>query len=367
MNKLDLPVGDPAGGANGRRLKTVRISNRTVGDGQRVLIVAEAGVNHDGSLERALRLVDTAADVGADVVKFQMFRAAELATATADAASYQKASGARTQREMLARLELSGDDFHEIVARCYARGIGFLATPFSVADVDRLVELGVHAIKIGSADINHVPLLRRAADTGLPLIVSTGASTPAEISAAVRHLRGWGAGDRLVLLHCISGYPAPVEAANLRAVVTLRRKYRVPCGFSDHTESTEIAGWAAAVGACLLEKHFTLDRQARGPDHAMSLDPGQLAVYVAAARAAETALGGGELGMQALEADVRTAARRSLVAAHYLPAGTLLTAEMLVLKRPSGGIPPEEYDNVLGRRLAVDVPADRLLTWDMLQ
>lgn len=349
------------------RLKTVRLGERLVGDRQRVLIVAEAGVNHDGSLEQALRLVDVAADAGADVVKFQMFQATELVTAAAEAAAYQRAHGALSQLDLLVRLELTDDDFRQIVARCRARAIGFLATPFSLPDVERLTALGVQAIKIASTDLNNVPLLRRAADTRLPLIVSTGASLPEEIGTAVRRLRTWGTGDRLILLHCISGYPAPLEAANLRAVATLRRKCRVPCGFSDHTESAEIAGWAVAAGACVLEKHFTLDRAARGPDHAMSLDPGELTAYVAAARAAEAALGSGELGMCALEADVRTVARKSVVAACFIPVGTALTADMLTLKRPGNGIRPDEFDGVVGRRAVADISADTVLTWDMLQ
>jgi N,N'-diacetyllegionaminate synthase len=352
---------------NGRSAATVRIGGRLVGDGQRVLIVAEAGVNHDGSLEKALQLVDAATEAGADVVKFQVFRATELATASARTAAYQKAAAGDVQRDMLARLELTDDDFRQIVGRCRARAIGFLATPFSVPDVDRLVALGVQAIKIASTDLNNVPLLRRAADAGLPLVVSTGASLPEEIRAAMRRLRGWGAADRLILLHCVSGYPTPVEAANVRAVATLRHSYRVPSGFSDHTESTEIAGWAVAAGACLLEKHFTLDRQSPGPDHAMSLDPGELAAYVASARAAEAALGSGLLGMGALESDVRATARKSVVAAQDIPARTLLTASMVTIKRPGGGIAPDQLDAVHGRYAAIDIAADTVLTWDMLR
>jgi N,N'-diacetyllegionaminate synthase len=347
--------------------KTVRIGDRLVGDGQPVLIVAEAGVNHDGSLPKALQLVDVAADAGADLVKFQVFRAGELTTASAAPADYQRISGGNGQREMLERLELTDGDFGRIVEHCRARGIGFLATPFSLPDVDRLVALGVQAIKIASTDLNNAPLLRRAADTGLPLIVSTGASLPEEIRAAVRRLRGWGAGERLILLHCVSGYPTPVEVANLRAVATLRRTYRVPSGFSDHTELTEIAGWAVAAGACVLEKHFTLDRRAHGPDHAMSLDPEELAAYVATARAAEVALGSGVLGMSALEADVRAAARQSVVAARDIPARTRLTAAMLTIKRPGGGIAPDQLDALPGRCAAVDIAADTVLTWDMLE
>lgn len=350
-----------------RGARNVRIGERLVGDQQPVLIIAEAGVNHDGSLEKALRLVDVAADAGADVVKFQMFRAAELVTATAATAAYQKTAGACSQLEMLTKLELSDGDFAHIRLHCQRRGIEFLATPFGPRDVDRLVGLDVRAIKIASPDLNNPPLLRRAADTGLPLLVSTGASTAEEITASVARLRDWGAEPRLILLHCISGYPAPLEVANLRAIGALRRAHGVPCGFSDHTLSTQIAGWAAAAGACVLEKHFTLDRAAAGPDHAMSLASAQLAEYVAAAREVEVALGSGEIGLAAVEADVRAVARKSVVAATRIPANTVLTAQLLTIKRPSGGIEPDQLDCVLGRRAAAEIPADTVLTWDLVR
>jgi N-acetylneuraminate synthase/N,N'-diacetyllegionaminate synthase len=346
---------------------TVRIGDRPVGDGQGVLIVAEAGVNHDGVLDQALRLVDAAADAGADVVKFQMFRAAELVTATATVAGYQQARGVRSQREMLARLELSDHDFARLAAHCRARSIEFLATPFNPPDVDRLLALHVRALKIASPDLVNPPLLRRAAETGLPLLLSTGASTADEIAAAVAQLRGWGAAGRLILLHCVSGYPAPLDAANLGAIATLRRTFGVPAGFSDHTRSTAIAGWAVAAGACVLEKHFTLDRDAAGPDHAASLDPKELGAYVRAARDAEAALGAGALGMSPLEADIRAVARQSVVSARHIPAGALLTAEMLTVKRPGGGIEPGQLEALFGRRAAADIPADTVLTWELVQ
>jgi len=348
-------------------VQPVTLGQRHVGPGEPVLVIAEAGVNHDGSVDRALELVDIAVAAGADVVKFQMFRADELVTATAAAAVYQQASGAQSQHEMLRRLELSDEEFARVAAHCRARGIEFLATPFSPRDVDRLVALGVQAIKIASTDLNNVPLMRRVVATGLPLIVSTGAALPEEIAAAAARLQVWGAGDRLVLLHCVSNYPAPLAAANLRAIATLQVVTGVPCGFSDHTASTDIAGWAVAAGACVLEKHFTSDPQRPGPDHAMSLDPAQLSRYVAAARQAEEALGSGLLGMTAVEEDVRAVARRSVVAATRIPRGTELTAEMLTVKRPGGGIAPDQYDALLGRRAAVDIDADTQLTWDMLQ
>jgi N,N'-diacetyllegionaminate synthase len=345
----------------------VRIGERIVGDGAPVLLIAEAGVNHDGAVDKALRLVDVAAEAGADLVKFQVFRAAELVTASAPAADYQQARGATAQRDLLARLELSDDEFARLVAHCRTRRIGFLATPFSPTDVERLLRLDVQALKIASTDLNNTPLLRRAADTGLPLIVSTGASQPQEIREMVACLHADGAGGRLVLLHCISGYPAPLAAANLRAIAALRASFDVPCGFSDHTPSTAIAGWAVAAGACVLEKHFTLDPAAPGPDHAMSLDPAQLKAYVAAAREPEVALGSGRLGMSALEEDVRRAARKSIVSASAIAAGALLTPAVLTLKRPGGGLAPTELDQLLGRRAAVDIPADTQLAWDMIR
>ncbi len=344
--------------------RIVRVGHREVGEGRPVLIIAEAGVNHDGSVQKALQLVDVAADAGADLVKFQMFQAADLATTHAPTAAYQKPAAGDSQRQMLRKLELSETDFERIAAHCHQRSIGFLATPFGITDVDRLVRLGVPAIKIASSDLNNPLLLRRAADTRLPLILSTGASTGDEIAATVRRLRSWNADQRLILLHCVSGYPTPLEAANLRAIAALRRTYHLPCGFSDHTQATEIAGWAVAAGACVLEKHFTLDRAARGPDHAMSLDPHQLKAYIATARAAERALGTGQLGFQPVEAETRRLARRSVVAAQFIPAGAILTRQLLTVKRPGGGIPPDQLDALVGRRAATDIYPDTVLAWE---
>lgn len=344
----------------------VKIGRHRVGPGSRTVVVAEAGVNHDGSLEAALALVDAAADAGADVVKFQVFRADALATATAAAATYQRTTGHAKQREMLRRLELSDADLARIRDHCRARGIEFLATPFSPADVDRLVALGVPGLKIASTDLNNTPLLRRAAQAGLPVIVSTGAATAEEIEAAVRRFEQWGLKERLVLLHCVSGYPTPTSAANLGAIAALGRLARVPVGFSDHTTSLAIAGWAVAAGACLLEKHFTLDRTRTGPDHAMSLEPADLSAYVAAAREAEVALGTGRLGMTPLEREVRAVARKSIVSACRIAAGTRVTPEMLTIKRPGGGVPPDEFDAVVGRRAERDIPEDTVIEWGML-
>ncbi|MGB2984366.1 MAG: N-acetylneuraminate synthase family protein [Phycisphaerae bacterium] len=347
---------------------SVTTSRHRIGPGNPTFIVAEAGVNHNGCVETALRMVDAAADAGADAVKFQMFRAADLATASASTAQYQQdGCGEASQRAMLSGLELSQDAFAGIKERCEQRSIVFLATPFGEAEVARLVELGVSAIKIASTDLTNVQLLEMAAATGLPIILSTGASTEAEIRASVDHLRRAGAGERLVLLHCVSCYPTPIETINLRAIASLQRTFGVPCGLSDHTTSTQVGAWAVVAGACVLEKHFTLDRAAPGPDHAMSLDPEQLAVYISAVRELERALGDGTMGMTDREAEVRAVAGKSVIAAVNIPAGTRLTADMMSLKRPGTGIAPADLHKLVDHHAAVDIPCDATLSWDMVR
>ena len=345
----------------------IMVGSRRIGPGCPAYVIAEAGVNHDGSVDKALLLIDAARDAGADAVKFQMFRADELASATAHTAEYQKSSGGGSQRDMLTRLELKQEDFRRICGHCHQCGIEFLATPFGVHDVDRLIELRVNAFKIASTDLNNLPLLRHVVDTGLPLIVSTGAATADEIHACAERLVSMNAGDRSILLHCVSAYPTPLEAANLRAVSTLRFTFGLHSGFSDHTTDTRTGSWAAALGARVIEKHITLDRSTPGPDHAMSLLPSELAEYIKNVRDVERALGGGALGMDPIEIDVRNVARKSLVAARDLRAGETLTPEMVCIKRPGNGIPPDRQEEAIGRRVAVDVPQDTTLTWEMLQ
>jgi sialic acid synthase SpsE len=329
--------------------------------------VAEAGINHNGSLETALRLVDAAADAGADAVKFQMFQAANLVTASAPTAQYQKIGcGEVSQSAMLRRLELTRHQFESVQKRCDQRSILFMASPFGEADVGRLSAMGVPVIKIASTELTNEPLLAAVAATGLPIILSTGASTEEEIRAGVRYLADRGAGGHLILLHCISCYPTPVDALNLRAVAELRRAFGRPCGLSDHSTSTQTGAWAVAAGACVLEKHFTLDSTAPGPDHAVSLDPHQLTEYVTAAREAHRALGMAGFGMNDLEKEVRDLARKSIVAARAVHRGALLTADQLILKRPGTGIAPNDWNQVIGRRAVVDIPGDTTLSWDML-
>ncbi len=349
------------------RFPVVHVNGRAIGAGQTCYVIAEAGVNHDGDIDSALALVDAAVATGADAVKFQAFDAQTLAAAAAPAAEYQRQSAGRDQRGMLAALELDDSAFAAIRARCLGRGIEFLATPFSVPDVARLMSVGVCAMKIASTDLNNLPLLREVVATRLPLIVSTGAATRDEILTNVQRLQSLGARERLVVMHCVSSYPTPLDHANLRAIGTLRRAFNIPIGFSDHTTSLQTGGWAVAAGACVIEKHLTLDCAAAGPDHAMSLEPAQFSEYVTGIRLAETALGDGGLGMSEIERNVRAVARKSVVTAVDVNAGTPLMATMLTTKRPAGGIEPDRVDELLGRMLNRDAAADTVLTWDMVE
>ena len=346
----------------------IAIGRHRIGPRQPVYVIAEAGVNHDGRLNDALRLIDAAVEAGADAVKFQVFSADELAAGDAPTASYQNETHRHaSQRDMLRALELPRAAFTEFRDHCAARNIDFLATPFGLADLTALDALDVPTIKLASTDLDNVPLVQAAVDTQRPLIVSTGAATSGELDAAVTRLREWHAAARTILLHCVSSYPTPLNAANLRRILALRDRYGLPTGYSDHTTATQTGAWAVAAGACILEKHFTLDRARPGPDHAMSLEPAQLREYIAQVRAAEAALGAGDLDMQPIEQDVRRVARKSVFTATSIARGARLTLTNLTTRRPGGGISPDQFEALLSRAAAVDIPADTPLAWNMIQ
>lgn len=340
----------------------VRIGGRAVGRGESVYVVAEAGVNHDGRLDRALQLVDAAAGAGADAVKFQVFDVDHLVARGTAKAPYQDAdrSACETQDEMLRRLQLDRSAFEQIAERARERGVAFLATPFDEKSVDLLVELGVPAVKIASPDVVNLPLVEHAARTGLPLILSTGMADLDEVRRAVDAARNAGARE-LVVLHCVSAYPAHPQDANLAAMATLADALDVEIGFSDHTLGLAVAIAAAALGASLIEKHLTLDRTAPGPDHAASLEPGELAELVAACRAAAAAVGDGVKRPVEAELENARVVRRSVAAARDLPAGSVLTRASLVALRPGTGIPAADLAELVGRALARDVPRFQLL------
>jgi N,N'-diacetyllegionaminate synthase len=346
------------------RAQRIRIDRRNVGDGCSVFIIAEAGVNHDGDESKALAMIDAAAIVGADAVKFQMFTADALTTATASTADYQPGD---SQRDMLRSLELSPRSFGRIARHCAARGLCFLATPFSPQDVNRLASAGAAAIKIASTDIVDTPLIKRAGQLHLPIILSTGAANESEIVETVRQLDSWGAADRLILLHCVSAYPTPLRSINLLAIRSLAAKFSTIVGLSDHTDSTVTGGLAVAAGATVLEKHFTLDRNAPGPDHAFSLTPADLTQYIDFARQANTAMGTGRLDAQTIEQNVRDVARKSVVAANDIAPGDTLTEDLLTTKRAGSGLTPDTLFSLIGKKSKIAIHHDTPVTWEMVE
>ncbi len=338
----------------------------------RVFLIAEAGVNHNGQLDLALQLVDAAHAAGADAVKFQTFRAEDLALpGTATAAYQQGATGETDQFAMLRKLELSAEQHRIIAAHCARVGIEFMSTPFSEDAVDLLVSLGVRRLKLSSGEIVNRPLLAKAAATGLPLLLSTGMATLDEVQRAISWVRAaWAqrsaAGPSLTILQCTSAYPAPDDALNLRAIATLRDATGLPIGYSDHSLGNTAALASVALGACVIEKHITLDRTLPGPDHRASSEPAEFAALAHDIRRIEAMLGDGIKAPRSDELDVRTVARRSVVLACSLPAGTVLQREHLHLRRPASGIPAADFDRVIGQRLRREAEAGTVLQWDDL-
>jgi N-acetylneuraminate synthase len=340
----------------------------------RTLIIAEAGVNHSGSLDTALGLVDAAADAGADIVKFQTFNASSVAGRSAGKADYQQRTtdASESQRAMLQRLELSQSAHHDLIARARQRGIEFLSTPFDATSLDFLLSLDLPRIKIGSGDLTNAPLLHAVAKAGATLILSTGMATLGEIEEALSVLaHGYSDSNeppgmpafraawrdpaaRLLLsrhvslLHCTTEYPCPATDVNLAAMQTLRTAFRLPVGYSDHTDGAEVSLAAVALGANIIEKHLTLDRNADGPDHAASIEPADFSRMVSAIRNVESALGDGVKAPMNSEIRNIPVARKSLVAARPLKAGQTLAAADITTKRPGSDRSPIEYWSLIG-------------------
>lgn len=315
------------------------------------LIIAEAGVNHNGDMELAKRLIDVAAQAGADLVKFQTFTADRLATPQAPKAEYQNlgpdTSG--SQHQMLKRLELSREMHEQLIDYCQSAGIGFFSTGFDDTSNDMLLELGLRKFKIPSGEITNLPYLRHLGGFGLPLIMSTGMATLAEIEVALDVLHAAGtAKDKVTVLHCNTQYPTPMEDVNLLAMVSIREYLGVSVGYSDHTLGIEVPIAAVALGATIIEKHFTLDRSLPGPDHQASLEPVELTAMVASIRHIEQALGDGRKRPSRSESANIEVVRRSIVAAKPIRAGEKLTELTLTVKRPGTGISPMRWDDVVG-------------------
>jgi len=347
-------------------MQSIQVGNKLIGPGQPVFVIAEAGVNHNGDLKMARALIDVAVEAGADAVKFQTFRADRLVTTDAPKAEYQLQStnDAESQFEMLRGLELSGDAHRELQSYCHERGIIFLSTPFDEEAADLLDDLGVPAFKISSGDLTNSPLLEHVARKGKPVILSTGMSELSELIEAVSVLNAAGC-ENPVLLHCVSNYPAVPSEINLRAMQTMRSAFDVPVGFSDHTKEIDIALAAVALGACVLEKHFTLDRTLPGPDHRASLEPADLRALVRSIRRVESALGSGRKVPAPSEIETAKVARRSLVAARDIPAGATLEREMVTMRRPGTGMSPALLETLLGHRAVREIAAGTLLNEGM--
>jgi len=335
-------------------------------------VIAEAGVNHNGSETLALDLVDAAAAAGADAVKFQTFRAEKLVKAGAAKAEYQaRQTGSGDQLSMLRALELSEDAHRAILQRCAEQGIEFLSTPFDEESAVFLMGLGMARIKVPSGELTNRPFIEYLAGFDLPLIVSTGMATLEEVREAVdwvasaRAARGFVAplAERLILLHCTSNYPTAAEDVNLRAMAALAQFSGLPVGYSDHTPGIAVTTAAVALGAVVVEKHFTLDRNLPGPDHQASLEPDELAAMVSAVRIVEAALGDGVKVPRPKELAVRDVARRSIILARDLAAGQVLQLGDVSLLRPGTGIPPKYLGEVVGRSLRRDLTAGTLLVW----
>ena len=344
------------------------ISTHRIGGDAPPFVIAEAGVNHNGDLALARALVDAAAETGAQAVKFQTFKAAQIVTADAPKAAYQDTNvGAEiSQHDMLQALELSHGAHYELRDRAEALGLVFLSSPFDEESVDLLVEIGVPALKMPSGELTNLPLLARAAKTGLPLIVSTGMATMEEITAACATIRN--AGDPpFALLHCLSSYPADPAETNLRAMETMAGAFSVPVGYSDHTMGMDVSLAAVALGACIIEKHLTLDQTLPGPDHSASLEPADFAVMVRGLNTIHRALGDGDKRPMPSEISTKVAARKSLVTSRALATGTALTDDMLDVRRPGNGYAPDRRDMLLGRRLCRDVAAGHVLQPDDLE
>ncbi|MFN4295769.1 MAG: N-acetylneuraminate synthase [Brevundimonas sp.] len=324
---------------------------------EKTFIIAEAGVNHNGDMALARRLIEVAAEAGADAVKFQTFRTDQVLSSSAILADYQKAGArAETALDMIRPLELSFDHFSELARFCEPLGIQFLSTAFDVDSARFLKSLGMSRFKIPSGEITNEPLVRRLARLADQVILSTGMSTLAEVEAAVGWIEEECVQD-IVILHCVSNYPAPPETANLRAMDTLAAAFGWPVGWSDHTLGDAIALAAVARGARVIEKHFTLDKSMPGPDHAMSLDPAELRHMVSRIREVEVSLGDGRKRPAPAEEETRLVARRSLFARVDIAAGQTLREPDLQLLRPGDGLPPGRIKELVGRRATRDLPA----------
>ena len=327
-----------------------------------VKIIAEAGVNHNGSLELARQMVAAAAEAGADYIKFQTFIPEKLVAASAQKADYQKQNTREqeSQLDMLRRLALRQEDFRELRECCHQHGIGFLSTPFDLDSIVFLDSLDMDFWKLPSGEITNLPYLVKIAGTGNPIVISTGMCELDDVRQAISCLEGHGAGQ-ISLLHCNTEYPTPMEDVNLKAMLTLAEVFHLPVGYSDHTRGIEIPIAAVAMGAAVIEKHFTLDREMEGPDHKASLEPQELEELVSSIRNVEMAMGTGEKRPSESERKNINIVRKSIVAKRPIKRGEVLSEENLTVKRPGMGISPMRWYEFLGKEAKRDFVEDEMI------
>ena len=344
-----------------------QIGDRTVGRGEPSYVIAEIGANHDRDLDVAHELIDVAVDAGADAVKFQTYSGARIYSSKTPRFTYLAPITDKSPAELLEEISLPRDWQAPLAEYARSKGIDFFSSPFDHDAVDELDEIGVPILKIASFEIVDLPLIRKAASTGRPLLISTGMATLGEIHDALEAAAEAGA-PAVGLMQCTSVYPAPAHTINLRAMDTLAGAFRVPVGLSDHSTGIAIPVAATALGAAFIEKHVTLDRTRVGPDHPFAIEPDELRAMVHGIREAEAALGDGRKDGPTPEEgeEMYRLGRRSLIAATAIDAGTVLTREMITVKRPGYGIAPKDLDHVVGRTIRVPVDADEILTWEML-
>jgi N-acetylneuraminate synthase/N,N'-diacetyllegionaminate synthase len=337
-----------------------------------VYIIAEAGVNHNGDLEKAIELIDAASQAGADAVKFQSFKADKLVSKTAKKAKYQAANigdDDDSQYNMLKLLELSEKDHHTLIEQCERRGIQFLSTAFDVDGIDFLDGLKLPFFKSPSGEITNYPYLKRLAEKGKPVLLSTGMADMSEVKNAISVLTKYGLTKRdITVLHCNTEYPTPMEDVNLKAMLSMGKELGVQVGYSDHTLGIEVPVAAVAMGAKVIEKHFTLDRNLIGPDHRASLEPGELKEMVTSIRNIEKALSGnGEKQPSHSELKNKEVARKSIHTTRSIKAGEIIKEEDIIALRPGNGITPMEWKNIIGKKVNRDYTATEMLEWNSLQ
>jgi len=346
----------------------INIGNRKIGGNRPVFIIAEAGINHNGDINLAKKLIDVAKEAGTDAVKFQSFFADEELTIGAPKAEYQKRATKKGESyyTMIKKLEFSKNQHRVLMKYAKERNIIFLSTPSDEKSANLLQELGVPAFKIGSNDITTLPMLKHIAKFGKPMIVSTGMATLEEIKEAVEAIKSVG-NKKIVLLQCTSSYPAKFEEANLNVIKTLKNTFHVPVGYSDHTLGIEAPITAAALGANIIEKHFTLDKNLPGPDHKMSLEPDELKKMVISIRKVKKMLGSPVKKPLKSEMQMRRITRKSIAARVDIPKGSKITEEMLAFKRPGTGIPPKFVDMIIGKTTREKIRRDELLSWKKIK